>query len=401
MKDILIIAHFTHVPGEKGNSRFNYIANLLADNNFKVEVVTTSFSHRTKDFRVISKEQQKQLKYKLTLIEEKGYNNNVSIKRFYSHYIFGKNLKLYLKKRKKPDIIYCAVPSLDCAYYAAKFAKENNINFIIDIQDLWPEAFKMILNIPIINDIVFYPMTKKANYIYSTADKIVAVSNTYGNRALKVNNKCKEALCIYLGTDLDYFDNFINYSKQVIKSNNEFWVAYIGTLGHSYDICSVIDALKIVQNKGINNIKFIVMGDGPLKSKFEAYADKKGVNAEFFGRLEYSKMVSILSICDVAVNPIKSGSAASIINKVGDYAAAGLPVLNTQESSEYRALLNEYNAGFNCENNSPEDLAKKLLILYKDSEIRKIQGANSRKLAEEKFDRKRSYHKLINLLEEL
>ena len=98
----------------------------------------------------------------------------------------------------------------------------------------------------------------------------------------------------------------------------------------------------------MQNIKFIVMGDGPLKSEFEDYAREKNVNAEFLGRLEYEKMTGILCACDIAVNPIKAKSAGSIINKVADYAAAGLPVINTQECEEYRNLVENYKIGFNC-----------------------------------------------------
>ena len=72
------------------------------------------------------------------------------------------------------------------------------------------------------------------------------------------------------------------------------------------------------------------MGDGPLKEEFENYAEEKKVDCQFTGRLEYEKMVGLLCSCDIAVNPIKKGSAGSIINKVGDYAAAGLPVINTK-----------------------------------------------------------------------
>ena len=43
-------------------------------------------------------------------------------------------------------------------------------------------------------------------------------------------------------------------------------------------------------------------------------------------------MVGMLGVCDIAVNSISKGAAQSIINKHGDYAAAGLPVVNTQES---------------------------------------------------------------------
>ena len=40
--------------------------------------------------------------------------------------------------------------------------------------------------------------------------------------------------------------------------------------------------------------------------------------------MSYEDMVQTLVQCDIAVNPIIKGAAQSIINKVGDYAAAGL-----------------------------------------------------------------------------
>jgi len=398
MKDILIIAHFTQVPGEAGNGRFNYLAEKIDKQKATVEVVTTSFSHRTKTQRNIQKDQQKSISYKLTLLKEPGYEKNVSLKRFYSHYIMGRSLNKYFKHRKKPDIIYCAVPSLDVAKVAATYANRNNIKFIIDIQDLWPEAFKMVFNIPIISDAMFYPMKKKAEYIYSTADEIVGVSQTYVNKALKVNRKCDKAYSIYLGTELAYFDRLSNGNKYVEKPENEIWIAYIGTLGHSYDLYSVITAVKILKDKGINNIKFVVMGDGPLKSKFETYAKEQEINSVFTGRLEYHKMAGILKVCDIAVNPIRSGSAGSIINKVGDYAAAGLPVINTQESEEYRHLLEKYKAGLNCENGDIDSLVENLSILINDENLRETFGVNSRRLAEDKFSRHHTYKNIIDIL---
>lgn len=399
MKDILIIAHFTQVPGEHGNGRFGYIADRLAVKNHIVEVVTTQFSHRTKDHRHIKKQQLNQLKYKLTMLREKGYRKNVSIQRFYSHYTFGRNLKRYLEKRKKPDIIYCAVPSLDAAYVAARYAKKNNIRFIIDVQDLWPEAFRMVFNIPIISNLIFYPMNRKVNYIYNSANSIVAVSETYVNRALSVNHNLKKGISVFLGTELSYFDSLATENK-INKNLDELWIAYIGTLGHSYDLRMVIDALALLKKQGIKNIKFVVMGDGPLKEEFEKYAIQKQIYAEFTGRLNYEKMVGTLKSCDIAVNPIRANSAGSIINKVGDYAAAGLPVLNTQESEEYRRLLNKYDAGLNCESNNPEDLAHKLLSLYNNQTLRKSMGANNRHLAELLFDRNVTYNTIVELVDD-
>lgn len=395
MKDILIIANYISTKYEKGNSRFTYLADMLIEkeNQYNIEIITSNFEHITKQHRNVEGNISLYNNYKLTMINEPGYKKNISVKRIYSHFILGKNLNKYLKNRKKPDVIYCAVPSLDLAYEAAKYAKRNNIKFIVDIQDLWPEAFKMVLNIPVISNLIFKPMESKANYIYKNADEIVAVSETYVNRGLEVNKKGAKGISAFLGTELDYFDK-LKEKHRLKKSEDEIWLTYIGTLGHSYNLCLVIDALKIAKDKGIDNIKFMVIGDGPLRHKFEDYANSLGIKCSFTGRLEYGEMVGYLSNSDIAVNPIVKG-AASIINKVGDYAAAGLPVLNTQECEEYRNLIKKYNCGINCKNDDAKDLSEKILYLYNNRNIRKEMGRNNRILAEEKFDRKKSYSKIL------
>ena len=71
--------------------------------------------------------------------------------------------------------MYCAIPSLSGPYKIAEYCEKNNIRFIIDVQDLWPEAFQMVLNIPVISDVVFAPFTILANGIYKRADAICIV----------------------------------------------------------------------------------------------------------------------------------------------------------------------------------------------------------------------------------
>ncbi len=398
MKKILIIANFARFPWEEGNGRFNYIINSLNTEKVEIEFITSSFFHGEKKQRDFNDKRLENLNYKATLIKEPGYNKNVCLKRFYSHNIFAKNVKRYLQTIEKPDLIYTAVPSLDVAKVAANYAKKNNIKIAVDIQDLWPEAFKMILSIPIISDIIFLPMKLQADRIYKKADYIISVSDTYANRAIKVNKKYEEKIVAYLGTDLDYFDECKNNSK-LEKNNNIFEIAYLGTLGSSYDIKNVIDAIKILNDKGINNLRFSLFGNGPLEEEFKNYAKEKNINCDFTGRLDYEEMVKRLCNSDIAINPIRKKSAASIINKVGDYAAAGLPVINTQESLEYRKLVEEYNIGFNVENNKPEQMADKILKLYNDKKLRDSFGKNNRKLAEEKFDRRKSYLKIKELIE--
>ncbi len=391
---ILMIANFVSFPWEKGNSRFIYLLSTIDHARHDVELITTSFRHSIKQKRHIKQNNAKNLEYKVTLLDEPGYSKNVCPERFYSHYMLSKNLKKHLNnKTDKPDIIYCAVPSLDFAYEAAKYARKNHIRFIIDVQDLWPEAFQMVFNPPFIGNFFYAPFRRKADYIYSSADEIIAVSETYAKRALSVNKKTHKINSIFLGTELKQFDAYSKNKNPKVK--NQIKIAYIGTLGHSYDLKSIIDALEFLDNK---NIKFIVMGDGPLRKELEAYAKNKSINCEFKGKLDYSEMVGELCSCDIAVNPIMHGAAASIINKVGDYAAAGLPVINTQECSEYRELIKRYNAGLNCKNGDIKGIAEAIERLAKDAKLRWHLGNNNRRLAEEKFDRAKTYPAILDII---
>lgn len=383
--DVVIISEFSGDFSKSDNGRFLYLAKMLAYGN-QVEIITSVFLHTTKSRRNKSTEEWP---FQITFIEEPGYSKNVCLKRFLSHFVWGRNVLEYIKNRKNPDVIYCAIPSLTGPSLVAKYCEKNKVRFVIDVQDLWPEAFQMVVNIPIISGILFIPFKLLANGIYKRADAICAVSDTYCQRTLKANKKCKEAKTVYLGTELSTFDRYAKNKPILEKREGEVWLSYCGTLGSSYDLISVMDALVKLDDQ---RIRFIVMGDGPYLERFKTYAENKNIKATFTGRLKYDSMCSLLYACDITVNPITHMAAQSIINKHADYVASGLPIVSTQENEEFRKLVEDYRMGFNCRNNDATDLAEKIKLLIDDEELRKEMGKNARRCAEEKFDRKKTYH---------
>ncbi len=394
--DIVIVANFIGNIDrlETENGRFVYLAKELVKEN-KVEIITSTFIHSLK--RQAEQKIDKFEGIKISPLYEKGYSKNVCLSRFASHHEFGKNVAKYLKKRKKPDVVYIAVPSLTAAYESVKYCNKNKIKCIVDVQDLWPEAFEMVLKIPFISTLIFFPFRYRANSIYRNADVICGVSDTYVNRAKKVNRKCEESASVFLGTDLSEFDKWRSEEK-LSEKDSVLRLVYVGTLGHSYDLQCVFDAMRMLAEQENNNIAIRIIGDGPLEQQFKEYTKKYSINAEFTGRLPYAEMVQKLTECDIAVNPITKGAAQSIINKVGDYAAAGIPVISTQECQEYRMLLEKYHSGVNCECGSVKEIAKAILYLKNDETMRKGMGANQRLMAEKLFDRKITYKKLIKMV---
>lgn len=389
--DVLILADFCGAMDGTSNGRFAYLADMLVSAGNSVEIVTGNFFHEQK--RHYDKEPVAD-GYRITMLPERAYPKNISLRRFFSHYCWGKTVKTYLRDRKKPDVIYAAVPPLTAAYCAARYCEKNGVKFVVDVQDLWPEAFTMVLPFPKLTGVLLAPLRRMADRLYGIADEVCAVSDTYTERALSVSRKCKNGHSVFLGTSLKSFDANVARHAPQDKPTGEIRLGYCGTLGASYDLNCVFESLSLLQKRGVKPPKFIVMGDGPRRDEFERRAAEKELDVRFTGRLPYAEMCGWLSVCDMVVNPITHGAAQSIINKHADYAASGKAVLSTQECEEYRRLVDAYRMGFNCKNGDAEDLADHLQRLLSDEELRNEMGRNARRCAEEKFDRENSYREL-------
>lgn len=393
--NILIVANFCYDFKGIVDGRFLYLAELLSNQGHKVELVTSDFSHFTKKAKGAPR--QEAYKTKLTYCHEPSYAKHIGLKRLWSHYVWGINVMKYVQCLEKPDLIYCAIPSLTAAKLLGTYCMNNGIKFVIDVQDLWPEATFMLIKNRLLQ-LCALPMKWYVDKSYAAADYIVAVSKTYIERVMLVNKKATKQISVFLGNDAIYFETGKYF--QVNKPQDEIWINYVGTLGYSYDLKCVIDAIAILNNRNSINqiVRFIVCGDGPLRLDFESYAKEKHVNVQFCGRLPYDKMVGVMCSCEIVVNCISKGAAQSIINKVGDYALSGLPVINTQESSEYRHLIEDYQCGINCECGNAIHVADAIEKLVLDSNLRKKMGANARKLGEERFDRRKTYQRIVDLI---
>jgi glycosyltransferase involved in cell wall biosynthesis len=402
MRNILIIAPYISLPGEAGFNRFYYIAENLSRLDFNVTLISSKFRHFDKKFRSENLVRINE-NLKVVLLEEKGYKKNIDINRLISHKQWDENLKSYFNDSKqKLDLIYCAIPTPSGACIAGEYAERNRIPFVIDVQDIWPEAMRMAIDVPVLSDIMFYPMKRQVNRAYSMADAILGVSETYVERAAENNNKTTIKKAVFIGTDIDVFDTGAEkYAGEIEKPSDEFWVVYAGTLGHSYDIKTMIEASCLLKKKGMHKIKFKILGGGPLRQQLEQQADRIGAPAEFLGYLSYGEMAAYLRKSDLSVNSLQKKATQSIINKVGDYLSAGIPIMNGSLNKELQGILREYGAGISYAPEDAESLADGIEMLYRDDQLRLDTGKNARTLAEEKFDRGKIYQDIYDVVQSL
>ena len=402
MKKIAIITAFVALPEEKGYSRFEFLSNFLSSNGFEVDLITSTFQHWEKKHRNIEFVNKLETNYNIVLIDEPGYKKNVDYNRILSHRKFAKNLKTYLNNEKKYDLIYCIIPDNHIALAAAEYSKKYNIPFVIDIEDLWPEAMKMVIDIPIISNLILYPFSVDAKKVYKLCDAVVGTSDEYRNRPFKDTKRDIPNITVYVGNEISEFDDGVKkFTSEINKRTNEFWVSYAGNIGTSYDIQTLILASEELKRRGYSNIQIKLMGGGPLKDQLEQLSKRIDCNVDFVGYLPYQKMAAYLAKSDILVNSFVKKAPQSIVTKIGDYLASGKPMINTCSSPEFRNKVDKDGFGINIEAENVTILADAIEYLYKNREICVRMGKKARGIAEKEFDRPKSYQKIVELVNEL
>lgn len=406
---IWLVNPFDSLPGEALSEwRYAFLARFLSEMGYQVVWWNSSFSHlfkRQRDKKTI--EVAAGEKFIIQLLDTPPYKHNISLRRLINHRVYAKQfMKKAISFKPSPDVIIASCPPLDSAWAAIHVAHALDTKVIIDVQDLWPEAFQLVFP-PQIRGIakwIFFPLQKWEDRIFQKSHALSAVSHDYLRRALEVQRHSKPSAVVHLGIDLQYFDRAVSLDRLPLieKEKKEFWVVYVGNLGSANDLETVLYAADLAQREGLKNIRFLFAGAGDMLPRLRDISQLLGLeNTNFLGLLHYEDLVQILRKADVAVNAIKPESNIFFPNKVFDYFAAGLPVINSISGGELETFLKDHEIGLQYIAKDARSLFHAVKKIYDDQKKGKTMGAKARQLAERVFDRGVEYKQFIDLIDEV
>ena len=386
----------------RGYTRFRKVAEMLVRAGYEVDLITSSFQHWDKAPRDTSREVYRQLPYRVVFIDEPGYSRNLDLHRIYSHRIAAQNIAQFLRKNKgRYSLIYSEIPPNDMALACARFAKSEGIAYVADINDLWPEAMRMAVNVPVLSDVLFYPFARDARKVYRMLDAAVGTSDEYAARPSYDRNKPYPKITVYVGNDLSVFDKGVaEHSSEITKPEGEVWATYAGTLGKSYDIATLVRAACALKEI-CPELRVKILGDGPDRKQLEALASKLDAPVDFLGYQDYAHMAAWLAKSDITVNSLVRSAPQSIVTKIGDYLASGHPMINTGSSPEMCHKTEQDGFGVNVPAEDVDLLAESLGALVKDADVREKMGHQARCIAEEQFDQEQAYQRIVSLVDGL
>jgi glycosyltransferase involved in cell wall biosynthesis len=378
---------------------------MMRERGYRVTLLTSDFNHYAKTVRDVEKFRQEYPDFNdIEIVHMPSYEKNVSIARWRSGDVWARNVDNWLKAHYTSfDIVYAHMPDIPTILRIKNFCKEKNLKLVIDIRDLWPEVFRVLLKKEWLYKSVTYPIKKRADRCYAAADELIAVSEEYLQRGLSVNKKSKDPVAVYIGATFDrFYEGIEKYAPSIDKKGGEVWVTYAGTLGSTYDLYTLLDSAEEIRKKSKNRIVFKILGQGPESESLMKYAKTKQIdNVDFVGFVEYEKMAAYLSKSDMTINSVKRRASQSIINKVADYFAAGVPCLNGSLCKEMQQLISDYQVGINFEPENVNSLVDAILFIVNNPEKVKEFGENAKSLATKKFDRSITYLEILKRLDNM
>ncbi len=267
--------------------------------------------------------------FRVVLVETPAYRANIGLRRIWSHRAFAHRWRGLAGNEPPPDVLVTSLPPLALGR-AAGAARAARTLWIVDVMDAWPETFERI-----VPRALLAPLRGVARRIYRGADAVTAVAERYVDLARASGATCPMQVFHHGIERVD------DGPASPVRADGAFRLAYAGNMGASYDLATVVEAVK-----KLDGVALDLAGSGPDEAALRARA-AGCARIRFHGYLGDQALRAMLAACDAAVVPMFDASCVGVPYKLADYAAAGLPVLNTLRGETAR-LLQSYGAGVTC-----------------------------------------------------
>ncbi len=300
---------------------------------------------------------------------------------------FLRNVKKLIELAKWADVIhfqkchhYSAIPAVLAAYITGKPLHYDWDDWE---EKIWYESCGKSLHSRFIG--VSFKILER--WLPVLADSVSCSSNYLKKIAYKYGVKKEYIFDSPVGADLEKFRPDLNGSwvreKYDIK---EHLVLYIGQLHGAQYVDLFIKAANIVLHEK-PNATFMIVGEGFLRRKLERLVQDLGIENKviFTGAVPHKEIPYYICAADICVASFKKTEVTQCKSplKIVEYLACGKPVVASLVG-EVRSMVG--GVGVLVEPGNHLNLAKAIIFLLENEEIRKELGKRARKRVEYKYN---------------
>jgi glycosyltransferase involved in cell wall biosynthesis len=268
-------------------------------------------------------------------------------------------LRFTVRHVGRGDVVIGSTPQLPAAAAARLAAFVRRAHFVLEVRDLWPET---LIEVSGRESVLSHALGWLARALYRSSRAIVILAE--GSRTTIEQQGGRPAHIVYIPNGVD--TTAVNASDASKLPPDLTWMegvptfVYAGAHGPANGLHLVLDAARALLRRGRNDLRLLLVGDGPVKAELVARARAEGLsNVVFHDPIPKQQIPALLRAAtgglmvleDVAL--FRYGVSP---NKLFDYLAADLPVI-TNVQGEVGRIVEGAAAGVIVPSSDAERLA--------------------------------------------
>jgi len=389
--------------------RTGILANILVEQGHEVVWWTSTFAHHKKKHRFLRDAfLETGPRFRTILLHSRAYRRNISLARIMNHRGIARKFSRYAVSETPPDLILSSWPTIELSTAAIRYGQRAGIPVLLDVRDLWPDIFLDAVppHLRWLGDLALRPLKSQTRFAMERADGILAMSNEclrWGLRQARRDPGPRDA--VYpLGyhrpsVDADQMSAAASALRRKGVDEGKLICWFLGTFGKVYDVGTVIEGARELARRGVQNVQFVLSGDGDRRSLWASQAHGLQ-NVVFTGWIDPDEIAYMMKIADIGLVAYDAGPEF-LPNKLFEYFSAGLPVLSSLRGDEGKSLLARHECGLTYAPKDSAGFVDALSILVGDEPRRHRMGANARRLFETDYDARTVYSRMADFLVDL
>jgi hypothetical protein len=307
--------------------------------------------------------------------------NEGSVRRIANYVSFLLTGTLAALAAPRPDVLIATSPQFFCGWAGVLASGARRLPFVLEVRDLWPEsivavgAMRPSLGIRLLGWL--------ERRMYRAATRIVTVGEGYRRKLAERGVAPERVELVPNGVDLGAFRAGADGSgvRREWGLGGAFVCAYVGTIGMGCGLDVVLRAGRLLRERGRDDIRFLLVGDGAIREGLEREARAAGLtNVVFTGRLDKRRMPEVLAAADACLVHLSRRELFTTVlpSKIFEAAAMARPIVLGVEGFAAQ-LVASAGAGLCIEPENEEQLVSALLRLADDPALAKRLGDAGRR----------------------
>ncbi len=408
MQILYLHQYFATRKGMTGTRSYEF-SRYLAHKGHRVTMITSGLANREfpvpqgKEYAELETEGIRVIPIAAAYNDPNVGNSMNGWQRMLKFYQFARLAARVGKKLSKPDVVFATHTPLPIGLAGLALGRHFKVPFVFEVRDLWPDA---LVNVGALNNpLAIWWLRRMAAKIYAGAEHIVALSPGIKEGIVCAGAPAEKITVIPNGSDLDLFGPDVDGSAERKRLNlrEKFAAVYFGAMGLANGLEYVIEAARILAERGNDRIVLVFLGSGGKRPELEQMVREHRLNNVVFsdptpGKEHVARLVAACQVCMVIYRATREHSWSP--NKMFDALAAGKPVLINVPGWLSETIENNQ-CGRSLDPHRAQTLADALEELAADPELCRQMGKNSRALAEREFAREKLADQLESVLSQV